>query len=96
MENKNLNQEGKQRLDKSDVESSINTNYVFERGDVISDSSKKDVRLILKKENQKYYFIYLKSQNYKDIFGRPMNVKKGDEASQPADIVNKHFCLVEF
>jgi len=69
--------------------------HIFERGDIISNGSKNDVRLILKAENRIYYFINLKSQYFNDIFGRSINIEKGSESSQPADIVEKHFYLVE-
>ena len=70
--------------------------HIFERGDIISNASKKDVRLILKAENRIYYFINLKSQYFNDIFGKPINIEKGSESNQFADIVEKHFYLVEF
>jgi hypothetical protein len=70
-------------------------NHIFERGDIISDSSKKDVRFILKAENRKYYFIHLKDNYFNDIFGKRFDIRKGSESSQPADIVEKHFYLVE-
>ena len=82
-------------LNKGDVGRSAEINHIFERGDVISNSSKKDVRLILKAENRMYHFINLKSQYFKDIFGAPINIEKGSESSQPADIVEKHFYVVE-
>ena len=69
--------------------------HIFERGDIISNASKNDVRLILKAENRIYYFINLKSQYFNDIFGRPINIEKGSESNQYADIVEKHFYLVE-
>jgi hypothetical protein len=76
-------------------QSSNDINHIFERGDIISSSSKKDVRLILNAKNREYYFMHLKSQSVKDIFGNIFNIEKGHEASQPADIVEKHFYLVE-
>ncbi len=69
--------------------------HIFDRGDIISNGSKNDVRLILKAENRIYYFINLKSQYFKDIFGKPINIEKGSESNQYADIVEKHFYLVE-
>lgn len=72
-----------------------NIGHIFERGDVISNASKKDVRFILKAENRMYHFINLKSQYLVDIFCRPITAKKGDESSQSADIVERHFYVVE-
>ncbi len=41
-------------------------------------------------------FINLKSQHFKDIFGEHITIEKGSESSQPADIVERHFYVVEF
>lgn len=69
--------------------------HIFERGDIISNLSKTDVRLVLKAENGIYYFMNLKTQ-YIDTHshGRTIEVK-GSESSQPSNIVEKHFCLLE-
>jgi len=68
---------------------------VPERGDIISNASKKDVRLILKAEDRVYYFITLKEQCFRDVLGRQITTKKGSEGSQPADIVERHFYVIE-
>jgi len=96
MKNKSKKLAPKKPLNKGDVGRSTEINHIFERGDMISNSSKKDVRLILKAEDRMYYFINLKSQYFKDIFGAPINIEKGSESNQPADIVEKYFYVVEF
>jgi len=80
---------------KKKQQSSNEIKHIFERGDIISDASKKYVRLILKAKNREYYFMHLKSQSIKDIFGNIFNIEKGHESSQPADIVEKHFYFVQ-
>ena len=69
--------------------------HIFEHGDIISDSSKKDVRLILKAENRIYYCLQLKPQYIKDVFGTVHVIEKGSETYQPADIVERNFYIVE-
>ena len=95
MKNKIKKASPKKPLSKVGVGRIIEINHIFERGDIISNSSKKDVRLILKAEDRRYDFVNLKSQHLKDIFGSPINIEKGSEGSQPADIVEKYFYLVE-
>jgi hypothetical protein len=71
--------------------------HIFERGDIVTTLDKKDVRVILKAEDRTYHFMNLKAEGFKvkDIFNKTINIEKGSEGSQPADIVEKHFCLFQ-
>lgn len=66
----------------------------FERGDIILDLKKENPRLILSvTDNEKYEFMELVSHYFKDVFGNPIDISKGDVSTQPIDIVEKNFCI---
>jgi len=68
---------------------------VFEKGDVISSISKKEIRLITGIKGVSYEFINLKELRVQDISGQWHVIGKGSVASQPIDIVHKHFSILE-
>lgn len=68
---------------------------VFTKGDIISNSDKSDMRFITKVEDGEYHFVNLKSHYIKDISGKVITFEKGSEGSQPFDIVDKYFYLVQ-
>ena len=68
---------------------------VFEKGDLISSISKKEVRLITGIENECYKYINIYEQRYKDVFGHSHTIEKGSTGSQPIDLVHKHFSILD-
>jgi hypothetical protein len=75
----------------------MNRKPLFERGDIILDLKKKEPRLILSIKEDKagfrYEFMELEDQNWKDIYGNYIGIKKGEISFQPCDIVEKHFSI---
>lgn len=68
---------------------------IFTKGDIISNLNKTDVRVILGIKNGEYIFINLKAQSTKLATGGYVDSEKGSEGSQPTDIVERHFSLLE-
>ena len=70
-------------------------NHIFKVGDIISNGSKTDVRVILKAEKRMYEFLNCKEQHIKMANGERHISEKGSSSNQPADIVERHFYLIE-
>lgn len=67
---------------------------LFERGDIVLDLDRKDPRLILSiSEDNKYEFMELKDQSWKNVFGTIITIHKGDINWQPIDIVESNFSI---
>jgi hypothetical protein len=77
------------------MESESETKHVFEKGDVISTLSKKDIRVILDCKDDLYSFLHLKEDSIRDVFNNKIIFKKGSESKQPCDIVDRYFALME-
>jgi len=74
--------------------------FVFEVGDIISNISRTDIRVILElKTNEhdyKYYrFMNLIRDNIKDIIGNSRELPKGEICEQPVNIVNRWFAAID-
>ena len=68
----------------------------FKRGDIIINLAKTQPRLILSVTDKgTYEYMELADYHFDDIFGNRYYVKKGDISTQPADIVEKYWCLYE-
>ena len=68
---------------------------VFEIGDIISNLSKSDIRVITNITDIDYEFMQIKGRVYKDIFGQLNEIEKGSKSTQPMEIVHKHFSIIE-
>jgi len=72
-------------------------NFIFKKGDLISSLDKKDVRVITgyHKDGISYEYMLLTEKRFQDIFNAWHTIEKGSNGSQPADIVERYFCLYQ-
>ena len=73
-----------------------NREYIFERGDIIMDLSRKSPKLILGIKDDSYELMVLKSQYIKDIFNQTTIIEKGTICTQPTSMVEKYYSIYEF
>lgn len=80
---------------KKDIKQEYYPIPVFEKGDLISSISKKEVRLITGVKDGCYEYINLYEQRFKDVFGQYHTIAKGSVSTQPIDIVHKHYSILD-
>lgn len=68
----------------------MNESSLYLVGDVISTVDKKDIRVITAVTKDHYLFM-----NLKTITGDNIDIRKGVIGSQPKQIVERHFAIIE-